>query len=152
MAAVLLRPDPAVKSDEADSAGNIIDAKPDAAATSDAAVIPIRRQSTDSETVANKSLPEAADPIASFDTPPSSLSGKTFATFNNLRAQGVLNLPDMHLDIHVYSDQPADRFVFINMSKYKERAMLTEGPIVKEITPEGVILEYGGTDFLLPRE
>jgi len=38
------------------------------------------------------------------------------------------------------------------MSKYKERATLTEGPTVKEITPEGVILEYGGTDFLLPRE
>ena len=58
----------------------------------------------------------------------------------------------MHLDIHVYSGQPADRFVFINMSKYKERSTLTEGPLVKEITPQGVILEYGSTVFLLPRE
>ena len=90
--------------------------------------------------------------MTAIDSPPSPSTGKSFATFNNLRAQGVLQLPDMHLDIHVYSGQPADRFVFINMSKYKERATLAEGPRVKEITPEGVILEFGGNDFLLPRE
>ncbi|MDX1403525.1 MAG: general secretion pathway protein GspB [Woeseiaceae bacterium] len=75
-----------------------------------------------------------------------------FATFNDLRAQGVLNLPDLHLDIHVYSNEPDDRFVFVNMSKYKERATLDEGPFIREITPEGVILEFRGAAFLLPRE
>lgn len=73
-------------------------------------------------------------------------------TFNDLRAKGVFMLPDMHLDIHVYSGNPADRFVFVNMSKYKENATLTEGPVVSEITPDGVILRYQGTAFLLPRE
>lgn len=77
---------------------------------------------------------------------------ESYATFNDLRAQGVLQLPDLHLDIHVYSSEPADRFVFVNMSKYKERATLDEGPVVTEITPDGVILEYLGTGFLLPRE
>jgi hypothetical protein len=77
---------------------------------------------------------------------------ESYATFNDLRAQGLLQLPDMHLDIHVYSSNPEDRFVFVNMSKYKERATLDEGPVVKAITPEGVILEYLGTGFLLPRE
>jgi general secretion pathway protein B len=61
-------------------------------------------------------------------------------------------LPDLHLDIHVYSDQPADRFVFINMKKYKENSTLTEGPGVREITPDGVVLEHAGTAFLLPRD
>jgi general secretion pathway protein B len=73
-------------------------------------------------------------------------------TFNDLRAKGVLVLPDMHLDIHVYSGDAADRFVFVNMSKYKENATLSEGPVVTEITPDGVILSYQGTAFLLPRE
>ncbi len=73
-------------------------------------------------------------------------------TFNNLRAKGVLQLPDMHLDIHVFSGEPADRFVFVNMSKYKENAVLSEGPQVKEITAEGVVLEHQNTTFLLPRE
>ena len=61
-------------------------------------------------------------------------------------------MPDLHLDIHVYSGQPAERFVFINMTKYKENATLNEGPVVKQITAEGVVLGYQGTDFLLPRE
>jgi len=77
---------------------------------------------------------------------------ESYATFNDLRARGLLQLPDMHLDIHVYSSEPKDRFVFINMSKYKERATLDEGPVVMEITPDGVILEFRGTGFLLPRE
>jgi general secretion pathway protein B len=60
-------------------------------------------------------------------------------------------LPELHLDIHVYSEQPAERFVFINMSKYKEDGTLAEGPVVKEIVPEGVVLEHRGTRFLMSR-
>ncbi len=77
---------------------------------------------------------------------------QVYATFNELRANGTIMLPDLHLDIHVYSEHPAERFIFVNMSKYRERGRLTEGPVVKEITPEGVILEHLGNGFLLPRE
>lgn len=73
-------------------------------------------------------------------------------TFDELRARGVLQLPDLHVDIHVFSGKPDDRFVFVNMSKYKERARLAEGPVISEITPDGVVLDYLGTAFLLPRE
>jgi general secretion pathway protein B len=54
--------------------------------------------------------------------------------------------------VDVYSDSPADRFVFINMVRHQENSRLAEGPVVREITPEGVILDYSGTEFLLPRE
>jgi general secretion pathway protein B len=87
--------------------------------------------------------------------PPSTAPEKvarTYSTFSELRADGTLVLPDLHLDIHVYSEQPAERFVFVNMNKYREHARLAEGPMVKEITPEGVILSHVGNDFLLPRE
>lgn len=73
-------------------------------------------------------------------------------TFNDLRVTGRLQLPDLHLDIHVYSGQPADRFVFVNMSKYKESETLSEGPRVTEIVPDGVVLDYMGNRFLLPRQ
>lgn len=73
-------------------------------------------------------------------------------TFESLRADGTLSLPDLHLDIHVYSEQSAERFVFINMKKYRENETLTEGPAVRHIAPEGVVLEHRGTAFLLPRE
>jgi general secretion pathway protein B len=82
-------------------------------------------------------------------------SGFTLAalpTAAELRASGQLQMPELHLDIHVYSEDPAERFVFINMVRHREKSRLAEGPVVLEITPEGVILDYQGTRFLLPRE
>lgn len=73
-------------------------------------------------------------------------------TADELLANGQLQMASLHLDIHVYSDEPAERFVFINMVRHREKSRLAEGPIVQEITPEGVILDYQGTRFLLPRE
>lgn len=77
---------------------------------------------------------------------------ETYLTFNDLRATGSLNLPDLHIDLHVYSANPAERFVFINMNQYRENATLSEGPRLSRITTEGVVLEFLGTTFLLPRE
>lgn len=73
-------------------------------------------------------------------------------SLTELRANGRLQLPDLHLDIHVYSDLRSERFVFINMNKYKENSSLDEGPVLKEITSDGVILEHNGIAFILPRE
>ena len=73
-------------------------------------------------------------------------------TIYELQANGSITLPELHLDIHVYSEVPEDRFVFINMSKQREKSQLTEGPTVDEITPDGVVLDYRGTTFLLPRD
>ncbi|MBT8087716.1 MAG: general secretion pathway protein GspB [Gammaproteobacteria bacterium] len=73
-------------------------------------------------------------------------------TFQEVRANGAVTLPDLHLDIHVYSDIPANRFVFINMSKQRENSRLPEGPTVEQITPIGVVLEHRGTSFLLTRD
>ena len=73
-------------------------------------------------------------------------------TIDEVRLNGTLQITDLHLDIHVYSDDPAERFVFINMAKHREQSKLEEGPVVVEIRPDGVILEHQGTTFLLPRE
>ncbi len=67
-------------------------------------------------------------------------------------ANGTLQLPTMHIDIHVYSDTPGDRFVFINMNKYRESDRLDEGPVVEQITPDGVVLAHQGTEFFLSRD
>ena len=63
-------------------------------------------------------------------------------------AQGV-QLPDLRLDLHVYSPKPADRFVFINMRKLREGESLPEGIHVEEITPSGAVLSYRGKRFEL---
>jgi general secretion pathway protein B len=81
-----------------------------------------------------------------------SSSGARILTIDEVRVNGTVQLTDLHLDIHVYSDVPAERFVFVNMAKLREGSQLEEGPTVTEITRDGVILEHQGTTFLLPRE
>jgi len=94
------------------------------------------------------SKPAVSDALKS--TPSS--SGARILTIDEVRLNGTLQLSDLHLDIHVYSDIPEERFVFINMAKLREQSELDEGPTVAEITRDGVILEYQGTMFLMPRE
>lgn len=69
-----------------------------------------------------------------------------------LQAAGRLQVAPLHLDIHVFSYVPSERFVFINMNKATEGAVLDEGPRVEEITVDGVVLRYQGETFKLTRE
>lgn len=59
-------------------------------------------------------------------------------------------LPEFHLDIHVYAADPARRFVFVNNRKYREGQQLHEGGTVERITPAGVVLNHRGYRFELP--
>ncbi|MFC4310497.1 general secretion pathway protein GspB [Steroidobacter flavus] len=79
------------------------------------------------------------------------VGNETLPTLEDLASSGT-NLPDLHLDIHVNSQKPSERFVFVNMKKYLEGEVLKEGPTVERITPEGVILNQRGLRFLLPRQ
>ncbi len=83
---------------------------------------------------------------------PRAPSRERIRTIDELRLSGELQMAELHLDIHVYSENPADRFIFINMVKHREQSRLAQGPVVSEITPDGVILDYEGKTFLLPRE
>jgi general secretion pathway protein B len=59
------------------------------------------------------------------------------------------SLPELNLDVHVYSEVPAERFVLINSARYQEGERLKEGPLLERITPKGVILSYQGQRFSL---
>ena len=87
---------------------------------------------------------------SSYSTRGTAPSNEVLPTNTSLIASGA-SLPDMKVDIHVYSNNPAERFVFINMRKYTEGQTLTEGPTVERITPEGAVLNSQGLRFLLPR-
>lgn len=93
-------------------------------------------------TVAPASVEVAEQPIDTIGLP----------GIQQLQGGGSLALPELHVDIHVYSEVAADRFVFINMVKYKEGSQLAEGPRVEAITPDGVVLSHDGSKFLLPRD
>jgi general secretion pathway protein B len=76
---------------------------------------------------------------------------ESLPTLQDLAASGT-QLPDLHLDIHVHSTNPAERFVFVNMRKYIEGQALSEGPTVERIATDGVVLNHQGMRFLLPRQ
>ncbi len=61
-------------------------------------------------------------------------------------------IPQLRLDLHAYAARPQDRFVMINMHKVREGDTLPEGVRVDSITPDGAVLSYKGSSFLLPRD
>ena len=81
-----------------------------------------------------------------------SLPAEALPTLTELRLNEGVALPDMNLDIHVYGASPADRFVFIDRQKLAEGDRLESGARVEEIGPDGVIMRYRGTRFVLPRK
>ena len=89
------------------------------------------------------------DPVLTFPEPELA----EVPNINKVLASGILAaLPPLHMDIHVYSDTPADRFVFINLRKYREGDEMDEGPYVERITPRGAVLNHRRVRFLLPRD
>ncbi len=100
------------------------------------------------ETTAPTQTPAPA-PVTVANEPANPLA---LPTAQEVIANGSLTLPALHVDVHVFSESPADRFVFINMTKHKEGSVLNEGPRVQSITPEGVVLSHNGITFLLPRD
>jgi general secretion pathway protein B len=70
-------------------------------------------------------------------------------TADQLIAAGTLRVPTLNLDLHVFNDDPARRFVIVNGARYREGATLREGPTVAEITSDGVILDNQGTRFIV---
>jgi general secretion pathway protein B len=73
-------------------------------------------------------------------------------TLSELSSSATEGLPELHLDVHVFATVPADRFVFINGRKYHEGMKLQEGPLLERIRRDGIVLNYQGVRFLLPRE
>ena len=78
--------------------------------------------------------------------------GASIPTLDSIGGNAALNLPALHLDVHVYSINAAERFVFINMKKYAEGQVLKEGPVLEHITQDGAVLKQGEQQFLLPRQ
>lgn len=104
---------------------------------------------------------QAGAPSATADTPralaPAGSTERANADarlprFSDLVVRGEMNVPHMHLDIHVFSENPAERFVFINMRRYNEGQATQEGPRIERIARDGVVMDYQGQRFFLPRD
>jgi general secretion pathway protein B len=106
--------------------------------------------------VVYESLPaSAAVGAQQYASPPqartaSQSAGPKLPTADEVTAAG--GVPALNLDLHVYSTKPTERLVFVNSRKYREGDTLQEGPVVQQITPDGAILEFRGSRFLLSKD
>jgi general secretion pathway protein B len=73
-------------------------------------------------------------------------------TYDQAASVPGANLPELKLDLHAYSSNPADRFVFLNMVKLKEGQSSPAGVRVESITPDGAVLSWQGSRFFLQRQ
>lgn len=113
---------------------------------------PPKRQTEDAA-IATTGAPNATLRADLISQDPSNVAAESlYPTVQEARANGVGNLPELHLDFHAYSAQRDARFAFINMAKVREGAQLDEGPVVAEITPHGVVVGHEGQFYLLPRD
>jgi general secretion pathway protein B len=82
--------------------------------------------------------------------PPTPAQRSALPNADEVMASG--GMPRLHLDLHVYAARPQDRFVFVNSHKYREGDTLQEGPVIEQITPNGAVLDYRGSRFMLSRD
>jgi len=95
--------------------------------------------------------PGAPDPTLLPDAGPGPDYGSAPTGDDFPAVAAVTGLPELSVDLHVFTADPAKRAVFINGRRYTQGARIAEGPMIEEITPDGVLLSYRGRRFVLPR-
>lgn len=93
-----------------------------------------RERREDSKTAAGPTVTIGPEPPPLLDTLP---------------AAARRGLPELNLDIHVYSPKPGARFVVINGRRYREGDPVEKGAVLESVTPGGAVLRQGGQRFQL---
>lgn len=151
---LLLRPDTQPAVSPANRPAQIIQAAP-AGSDDFASQVAAARQNAPAREASVPVTPEstpAESQAPAAIVPQETVNSNALPTIHELVANGTISLPELHVDVHVYSEVSKDRFVFINMNKHMEGSRLAEGPLVREITRDGVVLDQNGITFLLPRD
>ncbi len=102
-----------------------------------------------SEGATHRAASAPPDPVLTDSNP---ADNEVLPSINEINVSDQPALANLHLDVHVYATQPSERFVYINMRKYREGATLAEGPVLERIRRDGVVLNYQGLRFVLPRQ
>lgn len=61
-------------------------------------------------------------------------------------------LPQLSLSMHVYTADPKQRFVILDGTRMGEGDATSDNISVREIRPDGVVLEFQGQRFFFPRD
>jgi general secretion pathway protein B len=61
------------------------------------------------------------------------------------------SLPNLTINVFSYAHQPEDRFVIIDMVKYRSGQLIKGVVTLKEIRPDSIVLQYRGDTFKVER-
>jgi general secretion pathway protein B len=92
--------------------------------------------------------PPATFPAA---TPRPAPAGPALLSIWELPYSTRKDLPAIDLTMHVYSSNPAQRFVVIKGDRHVEGDEIGQDLVLREIRQDGLVLEYKGQRFLFPR-
>lgn len=86
-------------------------------------------------------------------TPPADATPKLdVPTYYDLPFATRKALPQLNLSMHVYTADPKRRFVILDGTRMAEGDTTSDSITVREIRPDGVILEFQGQRFFFPRD
>jgi general secretion pathway protein B len=106
----------------------------------------------------SKALPASQPEFSIADEEPMSPSkpllapkGGSVHDFNELPYEERSTLPNLTINVFSYAQQPEDRFVIIDMVKYKTGQLIKGSVKLKEIRADSIILENGNDTFKVDR-
>jgi general secretion pathway protein B len=70
---------------------------------------------------------------------------------NDLPFEFRQTLPKFTVNVFVYSKDPEQRFIMIDMVKYKPGQQIKDAMLLKEILPESFVVEYQNKEFQIKR-
>ena len=115
------------------------------------------------ETVPAQPHPEAAPPQPHPDAalqrhpettlpPAATVSKLDVPTYYDLPFATRKALPQLSMSMHVYTADPKQRFVILDGARMVEGDATTDDVTLREIRPDGVVLEFQGQRFFFPRD
>lgn len=90
-------------------------------------------------------------PPVTAEKPSASAPPESIPLFKDLPPEVQQKLGKLVINVHVFHKDAGKRFVFINMQRYQVGDRIeANGPLLKTITPDGVVIDYGEGRTLLP--
>lgn len=106
---------------------------------------------TGSPEVARVPTPTPTPIPAPSAVPPLPAPTNTLPRLTDLPASERNALPPLKITMHVYADEPSQRFVILDGRRHGEGANPADGVVIQEIRRDGLVLSLRGRDVLLPR-
>ena len=76
---------------------------------------------------------------------------KDIPFLNDLSFDFRQTVPKLNINVFVYSQQPEERFVMVDMVKYKQGQQMKDAMLLKEFRPDSLVINYKNQTFKIKR-